>query len=313
MPDLPRMQWAMLAATATAALVVLLCARPRRSPSPRLSALGWGLGLALGFCVGCVVLALESPWPPGSVRDRFLVFVIPLTVVVELLAVLLPSWSAWTLRLLVAAATVPILLHGSRYVAHLPGMDGADWSPTEQWLIQGGLGALLAAVWIALAVLWRRAPGRSVPLALSLSCAGAALALMLSDYATGGPLGFPLAGALAGAALLAPRLAEPEKMRTALGIGIVGLFGLLVAGRFFAGLTTANAALLLLAPLLAWLPELPGVRKMGPWLCGLVRVLLVGALVAFVVGQAKQKFDVDSRTPSGAPEPSIDDYRKYGS
>jgi hypothetical protein len=309
MPDFPRMQWAALTAAATAALVVLLCARPRSSPRPRLFALGWVLGLAVGFCAGCLVLGLEYPWPPRNVQGRFLALVLPLVVVVELLAVLLPSWAAWTLRLGVAAATTPILLHSTRFVAHLPGMDGADWSPAEQWLIQGGLGAGLAAVWIALAVLARRAPRTSVPFALALSCAGASLALMLSDYATGGPPGFSLAGVLLGAALVAPRASAAT---VPLGIGVVGLFGLLVDGRFSAGLTSINAALLFLAPLLAWLPEAPYVRRIGPWLRGLLCVLLVGAVVAFVVGQAKQKFEDDSKRPGGSPEPSLDDYRDFG-
>ena len=50
-------------------------------------------------------------------------------------------------------------------------------------------------------------------------------------------------------------------------------------------------------------------RRLGPYVRGVIRVLLVGAVVAFVVVQAKQKFDEDSR-PSGKPgEPTIDDYR----
>ena len=38
---------------------------------------------------------------------------------------------------------------------------------------------------------------------------------------------------------------------------MVGLFSLLVIGHFFGELTTAHAILLLFAPLLGWLPELP--------------------------------------------------------
>ena len=66
------------------------------------------------------------------------------------------------------------------------------------------------------------------------------------------------------------------------------------------------------APLLLWLPEGPYVRRIWPWLRGCIGVLLVSAVVAFVVWGARQQFDVDSRTPSGTPEPSLDDYRDYG-
>ena len=114
-----------------------------------------------------------------------------------------------------------------------PAWTRPDWSPTQTWLILGGLGASLAVVWIGLALLWRRVPGRSVPNALSISCAGTVLVLMLSAYATGGPLGIPLAAALIGAALVAPTLASPSKA-VPLGVGVVGFFGILVLGRFFA-------------------------------------------------------------------------------
>jgi hypothetical protein len=307
MPDFSRMQWAALTAAAIAAFVVLICAWPRRSPHPRLYAFGWTLGLAGGFYGGCLLLDLSFHWPPNNVEDRFLTLLLPAVIVVELLASMLPSWAAWTLRSMIAVGAGPLLLHQSRYVARLPGMDGADWSPAEQVLIQGGLGASLAIVWMLLAVLWRRTPGRFVPLALALPCLATGLTIMLSDYATGGPVAFPLAGALAGAALVAS-----SGSTGTLGLGIVGLFGMLVAGRFFAALTTTNALLLFLAPLLLWVPEGPYLHRIWRWLRGCLGVLLVGAVVAFVLWRAKTQFDLDTRPPSGAPEPTIDDYRNYG-
>jgi hypothetical protein len=98
-----------------------------------------------------------------------------------------------------------------------------------------------------------------------------------------------------------------------LGFGVVGLFALVVVGRFFGTLTTANAAVLFFAPLLCWLPELPYVRNAWPWLRGLLRVAVVAVPVFAVLILAQQKFDKDSGRPSpGSIEPTRDDYLNYG-
>jgi hypothetical protein len=92
-------------------------------------------------------------------------------------------------------------------------------------------------------------------------------------------------------------------------VGVVGLFGLLVVGRLFAGLTTLNAALLFAAPLLGWLPELLPTRR-------LVRVALrlalaaVPVVVALVLAQ--EKFATDSTRPESGIEGSLEDYMNFG-
>jgi len=90
---------------------------------------------------------------------------------------------------------------------------------------------------------------------------------------------------------------QPASRR--LGIGIVGLFSLLAISHFFAKLSLLHAVLLLGAPLLGWLPELPYARRLWPRLRGLMRVLLVGALVAFVVWMAQRQFAEDAPYLSG--------------
>ena len=101
-------------------------------------------------------------------------------------------------------------------------------------------------------------------------------------------------------------------MAGALGVGVVGLFGLLVMGRFFGELSTPRAALLLAAPLLCWLPELPPVRRLKLWQRGLVRVALVAVPVALVVAGVREKPSEDSAPPVSPNEPSSQDYRDYG-
>src|SRR5262249_19629408 len=150
----------------------------------------------------------------------------------------------------------------------------------------------------------------ALPLALAVAAAGAGAAVMMSCYASGGLLGLPLAAALAGAAVAAPLLPGPPDARGALGVGLVGLFALLVVGRFLGWLPTAAGARLFAAPVLCWLPQLPPLRRAWPWLRGVVAVALVAAPVAGVVMQARERIVAASR-PADPKAPTLDDYRNY--
>jgi hypothetical protein len=174
------------------------------------------------------------------------------------------------------------------------------------------LGGALAAVWT---LLWLRetwSPEQTGLVSLALTCIGAAVTVMYSGYATGGQLGIPLAGALLGVAVASQVVSKPPSLTGAVGIGIVGLFALLVVGRFFAVLTTTHAILLLTAPLLCWLTEIPSVRKWPAWERGLLAVALVSVPLAVAVIQAQQKFVEDSHAPSQPGEPSSQDYQDFG-
>ena len=86
-------------------------------------------------------------------------------------------------------------------------------------------------------------------------------------------------------------------LRGVLGVGLVTLFALLLAGRFFGKLTTANAVLLLAAPLLGWLPELPYVRRLGPRARGSMRVALAAVPLVVALILANQKSEADAASP----------------
>ncbi len=98
---------------------------------------------------------------------------------------------------------------------------------------------------------------------------------MLAGYIAGGAAAWPLVAALAGTSVAASRIARPLASEGAIGIGVVGLFGLLFIGRFFGALTTERALVLFFAPLLCWVTELPLLRHRKPWLVGLLRLVLV--------------------------------------
>jgi hypothetical protein len=228
--------------------------------------------------------------------------VVPAAIVVELIAAFsrVPRWVAWLLRVVVAAGAGVVLLHGS--------IDLERWTTEEKAMWLGGLTATLLVVWSLLGLLMHVVPSRGVPLALSVVCAGAALASMFSSSATDGQLGLPLAAALGGAALASFLLPAPPQGAAPIGVGLVALFSLLAGSRFFADLTSLHAALLFASPLLCWLPQLPPLRKLKPWLRDGLCVLAVAIPVAIVLFQAQQEFAAKSKAP-GSDDDWGDFYR----
>ncbi len=310
MPDPILLLKAMGAAAAPAAVVLLLLGWPWRAPHAARVAAGWAVGVGLGFVVGCWVLKVSPHWPPREDQDRFLLLVMPAVLGVELLAAVprVPRWLILALRGTIAAVVAPILLHGSAYLADSASAE--RWSPAQRWLILGGMAAALAAVWSLLALLHHRAPGRSLPLALALTCAAAGATVMLSGCVSGGQLVLPLAASLAGAAAASVILSTVPGTTGWLGPGVVGLFSVLVAGHFFANLSTAHALVLFFAPLLGWLPEFPSIRRLCLPLRGLAGAALVVVATMAVAGRAYEKTSRETVT-SPAAAYSSQDYSNF--
>jgi hypothetical protein len=314
-PDPLQILKAAAAAALTAAVVLLLLAWPWRAPNRARVSAGYVLGIGLGFFVGCWVLGTRPHWPPREDQDRLLLVLLPAVMVVELIAAVAGRfpWLVWALRLLVAAGAVPVLLYNSTYLTDLAGPGTRQWTPTQTWLVLGVLAGGLAVAWILLALLDGRSSGRWFPLTLAIAAGGAGLTIMLSGYASGGQMGLSLAAALAGAMVASLAIAWPQPTEGALGVGVVGLFGLIVVGHFFGELATSHALLLFLAPLLAWLGELPYVRRLRPFIRSPLRVCLTAVPVAVALLIARQNFMVESaRTSGDTNEPSIQDYMNYG-
>jgi hypothetical protein len=305
MPDLMLMGEAFAAAAALGLLVTLLFSRSSRVG---VASAGAVLAVVAAVPAGLWVLGLLPHLPPADALDRLLVVVLPAAAGAELLAAA-SAPAGWVARGVVAALATPVLLYGSVYVTDLSGPGSREWSPGTAALVFAALAVILLGAWAALNRLAVR-PSVHTPLwCVAGAALGAGLVIMLSGYATGGQLGVPLAAALGGVA--AGSLLRKGKPGTegALGVGVVGLFGLLVAGRLFAGLTDLNAALLFAAPLLGWLPELLRGRPRVRAALGLA-VVAVPVLVAVLLAQ--QKFAADSARPASGVEGSLDDYMNFG-
>jgi hypothetical protein len=315
MPDPLQILEAVALAGSAAALVLLLFRWAWRSPHPARSVIGEVVGIVAGFALGCWWLGVRPHWPPREDLDRLLIIVLPAVGAVEIVTVLLgrPAWIGWALRLVVAVGSGPVLLYGSIYLADAAGPGTRQWTPGQAVVILLALAGALAANWALLALLVRRTASCSVAVAVAVACTGAAVTVMLSGYATGGEIGLPLAAALAGVTAASLGLRGGANASAALSLGIVGLFGLVVMGRFFGELHANLACLVFFAPLLAWLPELPYVGRLNGTIRAFSRVVLTA--VPVVVALALAVRDFAHETTQGSPssgEPSIQDYMDYG-
>jgi hypothetical protein len=239
MPDPVLFAKAVIASALASTVFVLAAGWERKPPSAMRVNIACILGIGVGVALGCYVLALLPHWPPAAGLERFLTIVLTAAIGIELIAGsprVRPA-VAWLLRLCLAAAAGRILLHGSSYLA---GGD-ADWT-TRQILIALALSAgLLAVVWGLLAWLARRSPGFSIPLAVSEACLGGGLAIMLSGSVTLGEAALPLGAAIAAVTAASCLITGRPVVQGVVAVGLVGLFSLLVLGRFFAMLSTARA------------------------------------------------------------------------
>ncbi len=317
MPDPVLILESVAAAAALAVLALLLMRWLGRQPRPEWASAGGTFGVAAGVFAGAWLIGLAPHLPPREDKDRLLLILLPAVTGVEVAAVFLRRLPllVWPLRLAVAAGAGPVLLYGSTYLTDAAGPGSREWSSVQVLLVLTGLAAVLLANLVLLDRLAARGAGRAVLFSLALAAAGAGLTVMLSGYTSGGQFGFPLAAALAGTVIASLALGQTPDLRGPVGMGVVALFALLVVGRFFGNLTTANAALLFAAPLLGWLPELLPARRVGPRWRGIARPVLAAVPVAIALTLAAQKFAVDSAPASvvpGAKEPSVEDYMNFG-
>lgn len=271
---------------------------------------GGALGVGAGFVAGAWALGHWPHWPPIEDRDRLVTVLLPAVVLVECLAALpfMRPWLACSMRILLSAASAPILLYATTYLAELAGPGSREWTNTQMvsWLT--GMAAALAVVWMTAVRALRTNAGRMLPVALAIASAGAGVTIMLSGYLTGGELALPLAGAGGGAVLAGLSLRMLKGNVGAVGVGMVGLFSVLVVGRFFGELTTLHGGILLVAPLLVCLPELLLRKHSSPWLRATLGAVIAVIPIAFVVMQARERFVRASVPASSFGEATVDDY-----
>lgn len=268
-------------------------------------------GLAAGIYAGCGLLGEWPRLPPLEDRDRFLVVLLPLALVAEGVAAnARSSWLTRVLRWGVAVTAAPILLYRSSYLADLDGPGSAEWSAGTAAAIFAVLAICLAGLGEQMGHCARRTSRPAVAAALTLTLLAAGVTVMLSGYYRGGLFALPIAGAVAGASSAACTLpqrrqvpqpandslspaasgAVPVDSGPAVAIGLVGLFSVLVMGRFFGALSTVAMLGLAAAPVMMWAALLPPFHKLPPWVRGLVAVAAVVLPLVAIVVQAQANF-----------------------
>jgi hypothetical protein len=251
------------------------------------------VGIAGGLGAGYYVLRLHVAWPPLNGLDRFLTIVLPAALCIELVATIsrVPRCLVWLVRSALATTIGRILVHNSVYVC------GAEpqWSPLQAIVVLLTCSALVVAVWGLLVWLSIRSPaGVSIPIALALTIQSTGISIMLAGYLQGGAVAFLFSAATVGTVAALCLLTSHPDVRGSIGICVIGLGGLLIIGRFFGGLSTEVALILMLAPLLCWGTELPHLRCRPAWVVGSLRLLLVAIPLVALLLQAKRKFDRDT-------------------
>ena len=287
----------------TAAGVMLLASWASRRRWPRSVCWSWAVGAGVLAASGATD---QWPnWPALEDRARFLTLLVPITLVVETVTAAMRSGKiAWVVRAGLAAVATPILLHDSIYLTDLNGPNSAEWSTAQATIVLGGIAVVLALVWAMLSWLQARTSTRSVLWILILDAAAAAFTVMLSGYYRGGLLGLGLTAALAGATL-ASYVAQPQPTKSGgLGMSVMGIFAVVLVGRFFGSLATGLAACLLLAPLLACAVELPRLRTVAPRWRAAGRLACVAGPLIVVVTIAQRNFTAASVAPSRPSEPN---------
>lgn len=306
---------AFAAGVVTAAFVAWLLRWPWSVPHRRRTSLGYLLGMASATVVACRLLMVRPHWPPRVDQDRFLFVVLPSLFCVELAATLpMRPLLVWSLRFLLAGAAAPILLYGSVYVADSAGPGTRKWMPFQAVLVFFVLELALFIVWRLLAKLQQQTQSQVVPLAVALSCLGAAATVALSGYASIAGIGIALAAAVTGCTLAARMPRSSPHLDAVISLSAVGLFALVVVGHYFGNLTLGHAVALLVSPLLGWLPEWLPLQRLGSMGRGVSRLVLTTVPIAVVLALAYQQFVRDSArfAPSSRNEPSLQDYLDFG-
>lgn len=283
---------ALTIAAGACAIVVLAFGRPSAGTA-RLNTICVA-ALAAGVVSGGWFLRLPITWPPTNGLGRLVCVLLPAVSGIEILTrvVVVPQWCVRCLRFALALLAGFVLLYGSVYLA----TNKAEWSAVQAAIVLFVSGGLLAAVWQLLLTLLKRSGGAPLLLSLAGAALGSGVAVMLAGYLTGGAAAVPLAGALIGCSLAAAMRKLPaDAIEGVAGVGVIALFGLIFVGRFFGHLLTGRALVLLLAPLLCWVTELPIMRRQPAWRIALLRLLLVAIPLLVVLALAKRDFDRDMR------------------
>jgi hypothetical protein len=239
---------------------------------PALGDAGVTLALGAGYIAGHAAIHGWPPIPPLETTQ----WLLPLAVLGTALGLLADFWRGGTwlrgvLWLLVAESVVWVFLR--------PLLDPQNEVHVELPILLGvALG--VACFWRALEALVERTEGPSLTLALTVTLAAAAVVLLLAHDLIECRLAGALLAASMGCLLVGAFTRKARLSRGGATVCALLLAGLGLDGHFYAGLPTASAILVAIAPLGLWLGQLGLVKRLGRW----PRLLALGAAVMLPLG-----------------------------
>ncbi len=256
----------------------------RRTLTPRLVAVGWALAIATGWTLGYLATG-GVPGKPWNTGENWL---LPIGVAAAMLATT-PGQVPLQLSLRLA------LVVGICIAMMQPAIQHAWSIPTSAAWVSGGAVVAWCCTELVVAV-ERRRPGRDLPVALALTAAAAGLVTAMTDSITVDQFGLVLAAVLAGGAATALLLPAHLAPRGHAAVAMPLLTAVLLFGTHSSDLHMRYAATLLAAPALAWVAELPALRRRPPWQIVALRLAAVLLPVAVILAIVVPRFVEEMRS-----------------
>lgn len=263
------MSWVLVGVFAPVAigiLAMIVWCQPWRTPSQTSSSLGWSISLIdafVGGTLGYMLLSSSLPFPPREAAHWLLFGVVPAILAIEVLARWnrFPGKAVHALRLCIAIAAPLVVL---QTVIRNNSSTSAEIIP---WLVPCVLlSVILIAVWLGFGRLLRvESQSYASMLCIGAAAGTAGFVMILSGSLTIGQTGVTLGMAIAGVLLGSLLIRNTPEPGGAIGIALVILTALLVQGCVLANLKLWHAALLLLAPMTAWITQWHPVWKLRAW------------------------------------------------
>jgi hypothetical protein len=249
-------------------------------------------GATLGLCGGLVVAYwgiadIWPPMPPIEAPERIVVFGAVLGI-----AAIGASWRKvpWIVRVIlaiIAPAAMVWYLFKPIPVESMPVAQMWEWVA-----VASGIALVINASTEAIAI---HRPGPAAALGLGPTAAGIGAILLMVGTIKLGWLGAAIALMVLGwfaASLISKNI---SLSRGPVYVVVTLLTGLLTYDYFESGnITVAQAALVSMAPFLAWIVELPPMRKWSAWKRELLRMVIVFIPIGIAVGMAVVQFRKDA-------------------
>ena len=255
--------------------IVFLVSRTllKRFGTNRAESAAGALAIGLGYIAGHSAVAMPA-FPPIDVSDR-IPWIVGLALLLELAESLspVPLWARLENRLLLLAVAILAIL-GPILTTTAATREGATW--------------LAVIVFVAfLSQMSLDGQSERAPIAATLASRwaillGTGVCLLSSGSLILGELGLAMAASFGAVAVLTLR------SERAAGGPIVGAAAaaLLIDGHIYASLPAKVAAVLISAPLIAWIGSIPAVKRLASWKSTLIVLIATSLALGLAIGLA---------------------------